>query len=181
MPPVGYAASARWINCATHHGDYRARVCTFRVRKPFVLLEAFLVPSVLAILLLLLIRPLVLALPAVLVLLAFGTWTMLRASRRALTLTDDGVQLQRDKYRLDAPWHKVVGVDHGRRRGLVKADELILADSRIIALDHRNQTTTLPKGMQNHPATSRVQVSLYDREWASGPIGERLRARGITI
>ena len=106
---------------------------------------------------------------------------MLRASRRALTLSDDGVQLQRDKCRLDAPWHTVVGVDRGRRRGLVKADELILADSRIIALDHRNQATTLPKRLQGHPATSRVQVSLYDRDWASGPIGERLRARGITI
>lgn len=138
-------------------------------------------PLVVAVLFLLLVRPLVLALPAVLVLLAFGTWTMLRASRRALTLTDHGVQLQRDKYRLDAPWHTVVGVDRGRRRGLVKADELILTDSTIIALDHRNHATTLPKGLQDHPATRRVQVSLYDRDWASGPIGERLTARGITI
>src|SRR4051812_31119497 len=81
MPPVGYAASARRINCANHPGDYRASVSTFRVRKPFVLLEAFLVPSVVAVLLLLLIRPLVLALPAVLALSALGTWSMLRASR----------------------------------------------------------------------------------------------------
>ncbi|WP_343986265.1 hypothetical protein [Terrabacter terrae] len=154
---------------------------TFRVRKPFALLEAFLAPSVVAVLSLLLIRPPVRAIPAVLVSLAFGTWIMLRGSRRALTLTDDGVQVQRDKYRMDVPWHTVVGVDRGRRRGLVRADELILADSRIVALDHRNQTTTLPKGLQGHPATSRVQVSLYDRDWASGPIGEHLRARGITI
>lgn len=138
-------------------------------------------PSMVAVLLLLLVRPLVLALPAVLVLLAFGTWSMLRASRRALTLTDDGLQLQRDTYRLEAPWHMVVGVDRGRRRGLLRADELILADSRITALDHRNETTTLPKRLQGHPATSRVQVSLYDRDWASGPIGEYLRARGIPI
>lgn len=106
---------------------------------------------------------------------------MLRVSRRALTLTGDGVQLQRDKYRLDASWDAVVGVDLGRRRGLVTADELILAESRIIELDHRNQTTTLPKAFQDHPARRRVQVSLYDRDWASGPIGERLRSRGITI
>jgi hypothetical protein len=172
---------ARRIRCANRPGGYGAPVSTFRVRKPYVLLEAFLVPSAVAVLLLLLVRPFVLALPAVLVLLAFGTWSMLRASRRALTLTDDGLRLQRDAYRLEVPWHMVVGVDRGRRRGLLRADELVLADSKIVALDHRNETTRLPKGLQGHPATSRVQVSLYDPDWASGPIGEHLRARGIPI
>jgi hypothetical protein len=57
----------------------------------------------------------------------------------------------------------------------------ILADNRIIALDHRDQATTLPKGSEGHPATSRVQVSLYHRNWASGLIGEHLRAHGMTI
>jgi hypothetical protein len=70
-----------------------------------------LLPSVVPILLFMLMRPLVLALPAMLVLLAFRTWSMVRVSRRTLTVTDDGVQLQRDRYRLDAPWRAVVGVD----------------------------------------------------------------------
>ena len=169
------------IECDNHSCYYRCTVSTYRLRKPFVLLEAFLVPSVGAVLLLLTVRPLKLALAAVLVLLAIGAWGLVRVSRRSLTVTDEGMQLQRDKYRLTAPWDAVEAVHRGRRRGLVKADELILADSWIVAIDHAGRTTALPKGVEGHPAPRRVQVSLYERDWPSGPIGQHLRARGITI
>ncbi|GAB3057249.1 hypothetical protein GCM10027053_18660 [Intrasporangium mesophilum] len=154
---------------------------TYRLRKPIALLESFLLPTVMSALTLVVVRPLAFALPVVLVLLAFGAWTLRRVSRRTLTVTEDGMQLQRDNYRLEAPWHAVVGVERGRRRGLVTADELALAESTIVALDHRGNTTTLPQGLVGHPATRRVQVSLYDRDWAASPLGERLKAQGIAI
>ncbi len=154
---------------------------TYRLRKPIALLESFLLPSVLSVLVFVIVRPFAFALAAVLVLLAFGAWTLRRVSGRTLTVTEDGIQLQRDNYRLEAPWHAVVGVERGRRRGLVKADELALAESTIIALDRRDNTTTLPQGLAGHPATRRVQVSMYDRDWASSPLGERLKAQGIAI
>ena len=79
--------------------------------------------------------------------------------------------------RLDASWGAVVGLERGRRRGLLRADELILADSRISAVDGPGRKTTLPHGLLGHPATHQVQVNLYDRDWASGAIGEHLKAK----
>lgn len=154
---------------------------TYRLRKPIALLESFLLPSVLSVLVLLVVRPFVFALPVVLVLLAFGAWTLRRVSRRTLTVTEAGIQLQRDNYRLEAPWHAIVDVERGRRRGLVTADELALAESTIIALDRNDNTTKLPQGLASHPATRRVQVSVYDRDWATSPLGERLKAQGLAI
>ncbi|WP_207556056.1 hypothetical protein [Intrasporangium flavum] len=152
---------------------------THRLRKPFVLLEAFLTPAIAAALLLAVLRPLSLAVPLAVLVLAFGVSTMVRASRRSLTVTEDGIQIQRDKYRLDAPWDAITGLDCGRRRGLIRADELLLDDCTISAVDHRGRATTLPDSLQPHPATTRVQVNFYDRDWASGPIGAHLKARGV--
>ncbi|MEO5743784.1 MAG: hypothetical protein ABIQ53_04230 [Terracoccus sp.] len=143
------------------------------------LLEAFLLPTVLGVFVLLIVHPLTLALPVLLVLVVIGTWSMVRASRRTLTVTENGLQVQRDRYRLEAPWHAVMRVDRGQRRALVKADEIVLTDSRIIALDYRDRATTLPKGLEGHLATRRVQVSLYNRDWAAGPLGEHLREHGV--
>jgi hypothetical protein len=102
-------------------------------------------PCLAAVLLLPVLRPLPLALPLAAALLAFGIPTLVRASRRSLTVGRDGIQLQRDTYRLDASWDAVVGLERGRRRGLLRADELILADSSISAVDYRGGKTTLPR------------------------------------
>jgi hypothetical protein len=131
--------------------------------------------------LLLVLRPLPLAVPLAAALLAFGIPGLIRASHRSLTITNDGIELQRDKYRLDASWDAVVGLERGRRRGLLRADELLLADSRISAVDYRGRRTTLPPGLEGHPATRRVQVNFYDGDWATGPIGEHLKAKGVTL
>ena len=154
---------------------------TYRLRKPIALLESFLVPIVMSAVTLVVVRPFAFALPVVLVLLGFGAWTLRRVSRRTLTVTEDGIRLQRDNYRLETPWHAIVGVERGRRRGLVTADELALAESTIIALDRHDNTTTLPQGLAGHPATRRVQISLYDHDWAASPLGERLKAQGLAI
>ena len=138
-------------------------------------------PCLAALLVLLVLRPLPVAVPLAAALLAFGLPSLVRASRRSLTVTEDGIQLQRDTYRLDASWDAVVGLERGRRRGLLRADEVLLADSRISAVDYRGRKTTLPQELEGHAATRRVQVNLYDRDWASGPIGEHLKAKGVTL
>lgn len=148
---------------------------------PFALLESFLLPCVVSLVALVVVRPLAFALPVVLAVLAFGARTLRRVSRRTLTVTEDGIRLQRDGYRLEAPWHAIVGVERGRRRGLVRADELALAESTVIALDGSDTTTTPRPALAGHPATRRVQVSLYDRDWAASPLGERLKAQGIAL
>lgn len=103
-----------------------------------------------------------------------------RVRRRTLTVTPDGLEVQRDKYRLVLPWSAVSKVQHRRHQRVMTVEELVISNASVAALDHRGRPTTLPHHlMRSHPAPTRVMVSLYDKSWRQGPIGERLRQDGV--
>ncbi|MFD6177867.1 MULTISPECIES: hypothetical protein [unclassified Isoptericola] len=102
-----------------------------------------------------------------------------RARRRTLTVSDDGLAVQRDRYRLQVPWDHVTGVARRRHQLLLVVDELQVRDPEILALDSRGRATVLPPGLGAHPATTRIQVSLYDLDWRDGPVGAHLGREGI--
>ncbi|MFD6445077.1 hypothetical protein ACFWEJ_08240 [Promicromonospora sp. NPDC060204] len=98
-----------------------------------------------------------------------------RVRNRTLTVSESGVTVQRDAYRIEAPWSEVVGIDRKRRQGLL-ADELVLANPVVTFVDAAGKPTRVPKAAAGHPALQRIQVSFYDKSWREGPIGDRLRA-----
>jgi hypothetical protein len=113
---------------------------------------------------------------------AAGVFTLnyQRVRRRTLTVTPDGLEVQRDTYRLIVPWSAVTKVQQRRHQMVMAVEELVADGASIVPLDSRGQTTTLPNQLvAGHPASTRVMVSLYDKSWREGPIGGRLRRAGV--
>lgn len=110
---------------------------------------------------------------------ALFTPSYVRVRRRTLTVTDEGLEVQRDQYRLFVPWRGVRKVQRRRHQVLLAVEELVVTDAHVAALDRRGRTTSVPNRLSNHPAQSRVMVSLYDKQWRRGPIGDRLRLDGV--
>jgi len=103
-----------------------------------------------------------------------------RVRRRTLTVKREGLEMQRDQYRLIVPWTAIKGVQHRRHQRVMAVEELLVAGADIVPLDYRDQSTTLPQQLvAGHPAPTRVMVSLYDKDWREGPIGDRLRQDGV--
>jgi hypothetical protein len=103
-----------------------------------------------------------------------------RVRSRTLTVSSDGLEVQRDKYRLFVPWTAVNTVQSRRHQLVMAVEELVVAGADVVALDHRGTSTNLPKQLvAAHPASTRVMVSLYDKDWRQGPIGHRLRQDGV--
>ena len=95
-------------------------------------------------------------------------------------MTADGLEVQRDTYRLLVPWPAVAAVQHRRHQLVVAVEELVVKSAEVVPLDHRGRSTSLDTELiAQHPAASRVMVSLYDKQWRRGPIGERLRRDGV--
>jgi len=108
------------------------------------------------------------------------TLSFRRVRRRTLTVTADGLEVQRDTYRLLVPWPAVAAVQHRRHQLVVAVEELVVKSAEVVPLDHRGRSTSLDTELiAQHPAASRVMVSLYDKQWRRGPIGERLRRDGV--
>ena len=147
------------------------------IRWPVAVLSSLTIPVVSGLLCLVFLRPLAmgagigLVLAVAILLPACG-----RIRRRTLQVDASGLTVQRDTYRMRAGWDDVVGVQRRRHQGLLVVDELVLADSSLEAVDSRGRPSTIPDDLPGQPATRRVMVSLYDKEWRTGPVGEHLPA-----
>lgn len=103
-----------------------------------------------------------------------------RVRRRTLTVNSDGLEVQRDQYRLIVPWTAISGVQHRRHQRVMAVEELVVTGADVVPLDYRGESTSLPQQLlAGHPAPTRVMVSLYDKDWREGPIGDRLRQDGV--
>jgi hypothetical protein len=103
-----------------------------------------------------------------------------RVRRRTLTVKPEGLEVQRDQYRLLVPWTAINGVQHRRHQRVMAVEELVVTGADVVPLDNRDQSTSLPQQLlAGHPAPTRVMVSLYDKDWREGPIGDRLRNIGV--
>ena len=153
---------------------------TYPLRWPPALLEAFLVPGLGGLLVTVVVDPWPIGLLLGVALAAsFGALRLARARRRTLTVTDEGLLLQRDRYGLSARWEDVTGIQPRRLAGVLPVDELLLTDRELVARTSTGTERELPDGLDEHPASRRVQVSLYDKGWRTGPIGEELRRSGV--
>lgn len=129
---------------------------TYPLRWPVALVRAFLAPGLGGAVVAVLVDPWPIGLLLGLALAAsFGALTLSRVRRRSLTVSADGLRLRLEDHTLEAGWEEVTGIRRRRLGGLVPVEELTLSDSRT------------------------VPVSLYDRTWRDGPIGEHLRGRRI--
>ena len=157
-----------------------ATLGTHQLRWSIALVQAFLAPGLAAVLVAAFVDPWPVGLLLGLALAAsFGSPTLARARRRTLTLTTEGLELQRDRYRLSARWEDVTGIRHRRLAGFFPVEELLLGERELTARTSTGREGELPGGLVDHPASRRVQVSLYDTSWWDGPIGEQLRRRGV--
>ncbi|MGZ4781411.1 MAG: hypothetical protein ACXVYL_05895 [Oryzihumus sp.] len=129
---------------------------TYPPRWPVALMRAFLAPGLGGLVVAVLVDPWPIGLLLGFALAAsFGSLTLARARRRTLTVTADGLVLQRDDDALEAAWEEVTDIHRRRLGGLLPVEELTLDERRA------------------------VPVSLYDKAWRDGPIGAQLRASGI--
>ena len=150
----------------------------YRLRWPVVLFTSLLAPGLGGLVIALAVRPvLVGCLLGALLALSFGALNIARVRRRQLTVDLSGLEVHRDKYGLRASWQQVIGAERRWRQGW-RVDELVLAGSDVFAHRRRGVEAQLPKGVADHPATRRIQVSAYDKRWRDGPIGAELRRVG---
>lgn len=116
---------------------------------------------------------------AVVFALVMGFLNVTRVRRRLLTVRDDALVVQRDQYRLVVPWSGITAIQQRRHQRVMQVEELVCTGGTVEAIDSRGHARPLPGGLADHPALSRVMVSLYARDWRRGPIGEKVRALGI--
>jgi hypothetical protein len=53
-------------------------------------------------------------------------------------------------------------------------EELVCTGARVEPVSSRGESKKPPGRLEEHPALTRVMVSLYDKDWRSGPIGQRV-------
>lgn len=155
-----------------------------RLRPTVVILEAVFVAVVVGVLLAAAGRFTVSAWVIGLVVAAvLATTRVIRVRQRSLTVTEDGLEVQRDRYALQVPWASFTGVEHRRLQGLIPVEELVASSSVVIPRLSNGKPGSVPKALQaqSDPAPTRIQVSSYDRNWRAGPIGDRLRAHNVPI
>lgn len=102
------------------------------------------------------------------------TSSLRRVRRRVLTVSPVGLEVQRDGYALRVRWDQVVGVQRRRHQGLIPVEELVLASAEVVPRTSTGKVKAPPASLQGHPATTRIMVSVYDRAWREGPIGDHL-------
>jgi hypothetical protein len=151
-----------------------------RVRWPIAFATSALAPILLGVVVAVVVRPVGLGMGlAIVVAGVLSAIAVRRVRRRTLSVSPDGLVVQRDKYGLHAPWEAVVGVQRRRLQGVLAVDELALSESTPVARNSRGQSSRLPSTLAGHPAALRIQVSVYDKNWRNGPIGNELRLRGV--
>jgi hypothetical protein len=98
-----------------------------------------------------------------------------RARRRALTVTDDGVELQYDDYRLVAPWSALRMTQKAGWWGLTH-DVLHVDEATVLALDGDGEPTSISKRMTAQKVRTTVRLGDFDRDWRDGPLGRLVPA-----
>lgn len=149
---------------------------TYRMRWPWAVATSAGVPVIIGVIITLLIRPvwfgstvgstLVIALTAL---------SLRRVRRRTLTVTDSGLEVQRDKYAMIVGWNEVARVQRRRHQLFIPVEELVLSGSELVARSSSGKSTSLPPSLSGHPATRRILMSLYDKGWRHGPVGDHLQ------
>lgn len=153
---------------------------TMRVRWPLALSSSALVPILLGVVIAIVVRPVGLGVGlAVVVAGALLAIAVRRVRRRTLIPAPDGLVVQRDGYGLHTPWEAVVSVRRRRLQGILPVEELVLSESTPIARNSKGRTSPLPSNLAAHPAALRIQVSVYDKHWRDGPVGNELRRYGV--
>jgi len=106
-------------------------------------------------------------------LLAGGTLFALhlrRARQRVLTVTEDGVELQYDAYRLVAPWSALRMTQKAGWWGLTH-DVLNVDEATVLALDGSDEPTRVSSRMTSRKVRTTVRLGDFDRDWRDGPLG----------
>jgi hypothetical protein len=111
--------------------------------------------------------------------LIFTARMSVRIRRRSLTITPTGLDVQRDTYAMQVPWEAIVAVTKYRIQRYLPVEELRFTQAELIGRTSRGQVRSAPDLPAGAPALHRIQVSLYDRHWRAGPIGDELRRRAI--
>lgn len=172
------ADSRKW----QRDSPYPLTVNQLHIRWPVAIGSSATVPVVSGVLIAVVLRPVTLGLVvAVAFAVAVGSISVIRVRRRTLTVYDDALVVQRDKYRLVVPWSGVTAVQRRRHQRVMDVEELVCSGARVEAVDSRGRASRLPKGLEAHPALSRVMVSLYSEDWKSGPVGDKVRSAGVGI
>ena len=105
--------------------------------------------------------------------LGLGWQIVRRVRRRALTVLDDVLVAQRDQYRLIVPWQGIKTVQRRRHHWLMNVEELVCSGGSGRSRRFAGQGHSLPNDLDQHPALTRVMVSLYAKDWRQGPIGNK--------
>lgn len=111
--------------------------------------------------------------------LAVGSQIVSRVRRRTITVFDDVLVVQRDQYRLVVPWQGIRAIQRRRHQKLMNVEEFVCSGGHVEAVDSRGRASTLPQGLEQHPALTRVMVSIYAKNWRQGPIGDKVRGLGL--
>lgn len=118
--------------------------------------------------------PVVVLLPWLVLVAALTVRSLVRVRRRTLTVGADGLEVQRDSYAMRVTWDQVVGVRRRLHHGVIPVDELVLSGSVVVPRGSTGKVKAPSSSLSTHPATTRILVSLYDKRWRDGPIGEHL-------
>jgi hypothetical protein len=151
-------------------------VLTYRIRWTWAVATSATLPAVLGLATAVLIRPTwVGCVVGIALTVALTAPSLRRVRRRTLTVSDAGLEVQRDSYAMRVGWDQVVGVRQRRHQRLIPVDELVLSGSDLIPRSSTGKANTLPASLPAHPAARRIQVSLYNKAWRDGPIGNHLQ------
>jgi hypothetical protein len=157
-------------------------VTQLRIRRSVAAASSATLPVLVGLFLALEIRPLWAGILVGLALAVVATSvTTRRVRRRTLTVHDDVLVVQRDAYRLVVPWQGVTGVQRRKHQLVMDVEELLCTGASVEAVDSRGRVSRLPRGLSEHPALSRVMVSLFDKDWREGPIGQKVRDVGVDV
>jgi hypothetical protein len=112
---------------------------------------------------------------------AFGAvWSVVvaltRSRRRTLTVTDEGLEAQRDKFRVVVRWADFEDVTY-RRAGGLKSELLTFRTGEIVPISSKGQPTTVnEEAIRRVGADRNIQIGTYFANWMTSPVGESLKA-----
>jgi len=101
---------------------------------------------------------------------ASAMYTVFRLRKSSLAVTDEGLIVDRIKYRLHVRWADFEGVNPEKWMGLVRTEALVFRPGRFEpALSPGFQRRLIARGCDRV-----IRISVYDADWRTGPIGQRL-------